>query len=61
MKQLLSGIEVDSREPQYKLKQNILRRFREIHEEHEKELRRVKEPFEYNVKKYNLFKESFQR
>jgi len=42
MKQLLGEIQIDPNEPQLKLKQNILKRFREIHEEHEKELRRIK-------------------
>lgn len=42
MKQLLSDFQIDPNEPQIKLKQNIFRRFKEIHDEHEKELRRIK-------------------
>ena len=42
MKQLLSDFQIDPNEPQIKLKQNIFRRFKEIHDEHEKELKRIK-------------------
>lgn len=42
MKQLLNDIQIDSNEPQLKMKQNMLRRFKEIHDEHEKELKRIK-------------------
>ena len=48
------------------MKQNILKRFKEIHEEHDKELKRIKvkinkinqDPFDINLKKYKLFKDS---
>ncbi|KAM3138141.1 hypothetical protein pb186bvf_009814 [Paramecium bursaria] len=60
MKGVLQNMVIDPEEPQLKLKTNILKRFREIHQDHEKEYLKINQSYQQNQKKYDLFQEAIR-
>ncbi|CAK94057.1 unnamed protein product (macronuclear) [Paramecium tetraurelia] len=60
MSRMLIDYTVSPEEVQAKLKNNMLRRFKEIHREHEKEVFKLKQAMKINIQKYELFKEALK-
>ncbi|CAK60021.1 unnamed protein product (macronuclear) [Paramecium tetraurelia] len=60
MSRMLNQYAISPEEVQAKLKNNMLRRFKEIHQEHEKEVLKLKQAIKTNTQKYELFKEAIK-
>ncbi|CAD8105797.1 unnamed protein product [Paramecium sonneborni] len=60
MSRMLNEYTISPEEVQSKLKNNMLKRFKEIHQEHEKELFKLKQAMKTNIQKYELFKEAIK-
>ncbi|CAD8091912.1 unnamed protein product [Paramecium primaurelia] len=60
MSRMLNEYSISPEEVQAKLKNNMLRRFKEIHQEHEKEVLKLKQAMKTNIQKYELFKEAIK-
>ncbi|CAD8203551.1 unnamed protein product [Paramecium octaurelia] len=60
MSRMLNQYVISPEEVQAKLKNNMLRRFKEIHQEHEKEVLKLKQAIKTNTQKYELFKEAIK-
>ncbi|CAD8110696.1 unnamed protein product [Paramecium sonneborni] len=60
MSRMLNDYTISAEEVQAKLKSNMLRRFKEIHQEHEKELFKLKQAMKTNIQKYELFQEAIK-
>lgn len=65
---MLETMTISPEESQAKLKSNMLRRFKEIHDEHEKEVAKLKvfsviiqQQYTNNCRKHSLFKESIKK
>ncbi|CAD8203279.1 unnamed protein product [Paramecium pentaurelia] len=60
MSRMLNEYTISPEEVQAKLKNNMLRRFKEIHQEHDKEVLKLKQAMKTNIQKYELFKDAIK-